>query len=113
MSANTSPTPQRTLTIDISASPDGTPILVCRGRITLEGSGQFKAQVKSLSPQNKFLLADMSGVDFVDSSGLGGILGTYLSAKSDGCDLKLIHVNPRIKDLLDLTSLSKVLEGSS
>lgn len=109
MSASASPTPHR-LTIDVLTSNEGLPTLVCRGRITIEGAGEFKAQVKSLSPQHKLVLADMSGVDFVDSSGLGGILGTYISAKSDGCVLKLINVNPRIKDLLDLTSLSKVLQ---
>ena len=111
MSANASPMPQRTLTIDLTYTED-TPTLVCRGRITQESAGQFKTQVKSLSPQHKFVRADMSGVDFVDSSGLGSILGTYISAKNDGCELKLINVNPRIKDLLDLTSLSKVI-GSS
>jgi|SRR5271157_6643011 len=112
MSANASPTPQRTLTIDLRTSPDGTPTLVCRGRITLEDAIRFRSQVKSLTPQHKVVLADLSGVDSVDSSGLGSILGTYVSAKSDGCDLKLINVHPRVKDLLNITRLNTVFEGS-
>lgn len=99
------------LTIGHSVSPKGTPTLLCRGRITLETASQFRSEVKSLSPQHKLLLADLSGVDFVDSSGLGSILGTYISAKSDGCDLMLIDVHPRVKDLLDISHLNSVIEG--
>ena len=77
----------------------------------METCGQFRSEVKSLAPQHKFLLADMSGVDFVDSSGLGSILGTYISAKSDGCDLVLLDVHPRVKDLLNISHLNKAFEG--
>lgn len=110
MSSN--PMPQRGLTIDHIVSDDGTPTLVCRGRINLENASLFKSEVKSLSVQHELVLADLSGVDAVDSSGLGSILGTYISAKSDNCELRLINVHPRVKDLLNITKLSAVLEGN-
>ena len=112
MSANPSPAPQRTLTIDLHLSPDGTPTLVCSGRITLEEAIQFRSHVKSLAPKHKVVLADLSRVDSVDSSGLGSVLGTYISAKSEGCDLRLINVHSRVKDLLNITHLNAVFEGS-
>lgn len=111
MSANPLSTLPRTLSIDNSVSSDGTPTLVCRGRINLETSIQFRTEVKSLSPQHKRVLADLSGVDYVDSAGLGSLLGTYISAKSDGCELKLINVHPHVKDLLNITHLTSVFEG--
>ena len=110
MSANPSSLPQRELTIDLRLSPDGTPTLVCRGRMVLESATQFRAKVKNLTPEHKLLLADLSGVDFVDSSGLGSILGTYISALSDGCNLKLINVHPRVRDLLNITRLNTVFD---
>lgn len=58
-------------------------------------------------------LADLSDVDFVDSSGLGAVLSAYLSARSAGCDLKLIKVHPRVKDLLNITRLASVVEDSA
>jgi len=73
MSSN--PTPQRNLAIDHSVSDEGTPILVCRGRINLKNANLFSFVVKSFPPQNKLGLADLSGVDAVDSSGLGSSLG--------------------------------------
>jgi anti-sigma B factor antagonist len=66
--------------------------------------------VKNLAPGHERVLADLSEVDFVDSTGLGSVLAAYISAKSVGCDLRLINVNPRVKDLLNMTALAAVLE---
>ncbi len=105
----TTPGPQRWLTIEHNVAEDGTPTLVCKGRINLESANVFRSEVKSLSPTHQKLFADMSGVDSVDSSGLGSILGTYVSAKGDGCDLVLVNVHPRVRDLLNITHLTSVL----
>jgi len=50
-------------------------------------------------------------VPYVDSSGLGTVLGAYMSAKSAGCELKLISVHPTVRDLLNITRLASVFEG--
>ena len=114
MSANPVPVPAHLLTIEHSVSPDGTLTLVCRGRITFETAIQFRSEVKSLASQHRILFADLNAVHSVDSSGLGSIFGTYVSAKSEGCDLMLVNVNPRINDLLNVTNLSRFLgEGNT
>lgn len=107
-----SPIPSHKLSIDLRVSDDGTPTLFCRGRINLENSEFLRSEVKKLSSQHKIVLADLSEVDSVDSSGLGSTLGTYISARSDGCELKLIKVHPFVKDLLNITHLTSVLGTS-
>lgn len=102
--------PKSTLTIDRLVSNDGAVTLVCRGPIIQRTSSLFKSEVKSLAREHKSVRANLSEVDFVDSAGLGDVLTAYISAKSVGCDLKLINVNPRVRDLLDITSLTSVLE---
>jgi anti-sigma B factor antagonist len=57
------------------------------------------------------VVVDLSKVTYIDSSGLGTLLATYISAKSAGCDLKLVNLTQRIKDLLHLTRLASVFEG--
>ena len=107
---STTPTPaHRTLTIEHATDEYGTPVLVCRGRINLESAEQFKAEVKKLAADHKQVDADLAGVDSVDSAGLGSLLGTYISAKNQGCELTLIKVHPRVKDLLNMTHLTQVL----
>ena len=104
-------TPKRDLSIEVTASDDGTPILVCRGRINLENSALFRSEVKKLSPHHKIVHADLSEVDMVDSAGLGSILGTYISAQSDGCELKLVKVHPHVRDLLNFTHLNTIFDS--
>ena len=107
-----SPTPQHTLIIERVVSSDGTLTLVCRGHIVVETADRFKSEVKSLAPQHKSIQADLSNVPYVDSSGLGTVLATYMSAKHAGCELKLINVHPNVRDLLNITRLTSVFEGS-
>lgn len=106
----TSPGPSRSLTIHHVGSTDGRATLTCHGRITVETVELFKSEVKNLVPGHHRVLADLSEVDYVDSTGLGGVLKAYISAKSAGCDLTLINVNRRVKDLLNMTKLAAVLE---
>ena len=96
------------LIIEHAVSDGGTPTLVCRGRITMETAGQFRSEIKTLAPKHKFLMADLGGIDLVDSEGLGSILGTYILALSHGCVLMLVNVNSRVKDLLNITHLESV-----
>ncbi len=111
MAANPVPLPSKTLTIDLRLAADGVPTLICRGRINSETSGLFKSEVKKLIPEHKRIIADLSGVEYVDSSGLGTLLATYVSAKSSGADLKLANLSERVSDLLRLTKLASVFEG--
>ena len=104
---------QGKLIIEHTASDGGTPTLVCRGRITMETANHFRSEIKTLAPKHRFLKADLGGIDFVDSEGLGSILGTYIVALSHGCDLMLVNVNSRVKDLLDITHLEAVFGNRS
>jgi anti-anti-sigma factor len=113
MSTNPASAPDHGLTIEQSVSPDGTVTLVCRGRITLETASDFRSEVKNLASQHKVLMADLSAVHFLDSTGLGIIVTTYISAKSRGCDLMLVNVSPHIKDLLNITNLTSFLKGEN
>jgi len=58
-------------------------------------------------------MADLNAVHSLDSAGLGIIVTTYISAKTRGCDLMLVNVSPRIKDLLTITNLTSFLKGEN
>jgi anti-sigma B factor antagonist len=104
------PAQKRTLTIDPSAIADGVATLIFHGGIIAETSNLFTSQVKKLAAEVQYIEADLSDVDYVDSRGLGDVVAAYLSARSAGCHLSLINVHPRVKDLLNMTRLSSVLD---
>jgi anti-anti-sigma factor len=47
----------------------------------------------------------------MDSSGLGALVGLYVSARGQNCELKVIHLNQRLQELFRLTKLASVFEG--
>ncbi len=89
---------------------DGVTVVHCRGRLTAEVSAEFKERIRALAPQTKLLVLDLSRVTFLDSAGLGAVVGLYVSAKASGRDLKLVNFSQRVRELLGMTRLLAVFE---
>jgi anti-anti-sigma factor len=47
----------------------------------------------------------------MDSSGLGAIVGLYISSKRANCELQLINLSPRVRELLSMSNLVSLFEG--
>lgn len=58
------------------------------------------------SPQ---IVVDLGGTTFVDSSGLGALVGGLKTARQAGGDLRLAAVSDQVMTVLTLTSLNRVL----
>jgi len=87
-------------------------VLELMGRFTLgEASSQFRETIRELVEQGqKKVVADLAGVSYLDSSGIGELVAAYTRLRSEGGDLKLLHLNRRIQDLLQITKLYTVFE---
>jgi anti-sigma B factor antagonist len=96
------------LTINVrqGKSPD-TRILTFEGPIVMSGLFAFQAELRKESPPLTIL--DLSGVPYMDSSGMGAIINYYISAQKNGRKLVLAGVNERIYALLELTNTHKLL----
>ncbi len=108
MAAN--PTTISDLNLEVITGPEET-IVRCTGRIISSTTASLQATVRSLIPKNNTIVLDLSDVSYLDSSGLGAIVGLYLSAKRQHCALKLIHLNQRLQELFRITKLASVFEG--
>lgn len=83
----------------------------CSGRLTAEVAATLKAEVKSLIPAFNRIVIDLSDLSYMDSAGLGALVGVYVSARRAGCELQLINFNQRVRELLGLTHLLDVFES--
>lgn len=90
---------------------DDAMIVQCQGRLTAEHSAAMKNHVRTLLPATRRIIIDLRELTRMDSSGLGAIVGLYISAKKCGCELILINYNKSIRDLLGLTNLLSVFES--
>ena len=98
--------PNLSLTINKQATDA---IVCCTGRITAETTESLKAWVKPLLPQSKRIVLDLTDVNYLDSSGLGAIVGLYVSAKCANCRLKLIYSNESLIKLFSITRVDQLL----
>ena len=57
----------------------------------------------------KCLILDLSGIDFMDSSGLGLVLGRYRKATQAGCEMLLCGMSDRVKKILCLAGVDKLI----
>jgi len=109
MATNPSPT-QLDMTTD--RTPTET-IVHCTGKITTDTTELLKTTVKPLLSQSKRVALDLANVSYMDSSGLGTVVALYASAKAASCQLKLINLNERLKELLTITQLSALMVDSA
>ena len=96
----------------LELTTDRTPAQItvrCTGRITSDTETLLKDTVKPLLPQSPSLRLDLSNVSYLDSSGLGAIVGLYVSAKSAGCRLKCVNLTQRLKELFSITRVGEFL----
>ena len=63
-------------------------------------------------PAIKKVILDFSNVSYMDSSGLGALVGLWVSAKKSGCELQLVSFGQRIRELLRLTKLDELFSVS-
>lgn len=81
----------------------------CHGRLVNQTAGEVKDIVKPLIPQGGSIVVDLSDVIYLDSLGLGTLVGLKVSAINEGyCTLKLVNLSPRVQELLRLTNLTKL-----
>jgi anti-sigma B factor antagonist len=106
MATNPIPISELSLTTDRTSTET---IVRCVGRITSDTSQSLKTTVKALLSDSKTVVLDLTNVSYMDSSGLGAIVGLYVSAKAANCRLKLINLNQRLKELFSITRLGQVM----
>lgn len=60
----------------------------------------------------KNLILDLGGVTFMDSSGIGVIIGRYKHIKALGGKTMIIRPQPQVDKILELSGLKKIVECS-
>lgn len=72
----------------------------------------FQDTIKSeIADGNKNFIFDLGGVDWMNSSGLGILIGGLTTIKNAGGQLKLANVTDKIKSLFMITKLVTIFDS--
>ena len=85
-------------------------LIRCIGKLTYTSCEVLRSTVHGLLPQTKRLVLDLKDMKYLDSYGLGVLVGIYLSAKRQDCQLRLINVDQQAKNVLKITNLTYLVE---
>lgn len=90
---------------------EGVAIVTMKGRLTVGEASAPREKVNQLVAAGKVnIIFDLAGVDYIDSTGLGGLVICFTSIKKAGGALKLLNLNKRNIELLVLTKLHTIFE---
>jgi anti-anti-sigma factor len=86
-------------------------VVECHGKLTVENAPLLKSEVREMIPNQKRIILDLKEVPLMDSSGLGTIVGLYVSARTRRCAFELKNANQQIRELLGISNLLSLFEA--
>jgi anti-sigma B factor antagonist len=90
---------------------DGISIVDCRGRLLFgDEASTLRDTVKNLLAETKHIVINLADTTYIDSGGLGTLVGLYSSAQNSGGMVKLAKLQQRVVDLLQVTKLLTVFD---
>lgn len=59
----------------------------------------------------KNIIFDFSGIQFMDSSGIGMIMGRFKNIENQGGKMAIVHVTPSVDRIFQLSGLYKIIRS--
>lgn len=89
-------------------------VLVIRpeGRLNMVAAPALRKELHALVDKgNSRIVVDLSGTEFIDSSGLGALISGLKAARQAGGDLRIAAPTRQVSTVLELTNLNRVLRS--
>ena len=92
-----------------SVTEQGGALVAClRGDVDLEHSPKAREVLLDCVKRGRKVLVDLSGVNYIDSSGVASLVEAFQRAKKSGVEFALVAVNAPALRVLELARLDKV-----
>lgn len=80
-----------------------------KGEIDIYTAAELKSTFQEMFEQRKEPVEiDLQNLDYIDSTGLGVLIGALKRLKEEDKQITLFHVKPNIHKLLNITGLNKI-----
>jgi|SRR5215467_6982089 anti-anti-sigma factor len=89
----------------------GWAVITIAGRLALGGETEkLNAAVAALLQKDqKRVVLDITGLDYVDSSGVGMLVSCLTNVKKAGGELKVVGASPRIRRIFNMTGVDNLM----
>jgi anti-sigma B factor antagonist len=90
---------------DVSGQATGQRVLRLRGAILISNFFEFQSLIRG--NVSSCLILDLTEVPFIDSAGIGALVGAYVTHQKDGRSLTLVGVTERVRHSLQITRVEQ------
>ena len=98
------------LYLDISRTKD-IAIIRCRGRIVFgEEADELRRVILGLLKETKRIVLNFAWVGHIDSTGLGTVVASFISARHHGAEIKLAALSPVARQVLRTTNVDRLFQ---
>jgi anti-sigma B factor antagonist len=96
--------------VEVTGAP-AAPVVVVRGEIDVATSPQLRNQLSALVARGaRDITLEFGGVSFIDSSGLGVLVGTYKRLREEGDgSIRIVGAQPSVRKVFEITGLEAAL----
>lgn len=86
-------------------------IVEVTGKLTSFEGGALRSSIAQLLKQGrKQILLNLSGLTYLDSSGIGDLVHTYMSVIRGGGEMKVVGLSDKVEEILKITQLYQVFQ---
>jgi anti-sigma B factor antagonist len=88
---------------------EGVALVDISGRLTSFESKAFQEMIRGLlNHGQKKIVLNLTGLEYLDSSGIGELVRNYLSVVKKGGAMKVVGLAPKVEEILKITQLYQV-----
>lgn len=88
---------------------DGVSLVEVTGRLTSFESRAFQQMIRDLLKQGQTnIVLNLTALEYLDSSGIGELVRSYLAVVKNGGAMKVVGLAPRVEEILRVTQLYQV-----
>lgn len=99
------------LTISKQQPYEGCSVIEVEGEIDIYSSNQLKTTIlEEIESGAKRVAVVLSNVDYMDSTGLGLLIGAYKSLREKRGSLVVVSPSPRIVRIFEVTGMNKIFD---
>jgi len=94
----------------VTTTAGDTSTVLCTGKLVTASTAILQTEVRGLLPGAKRVVLDLTNLSYMDSSGLGSIIGLYVTVKTAGGKLEVINLSARVRQLFSITNVLSLFE---
>jgi anti-sigma B factor antagonist len=81
------------------------------GKLTSFESGALRSSIaKLLKEGRKQIILNLSALTYLDSSGIGDLVQTYMTVIKSGGEMKVVGLSDKVQEILKITQLYQVFQ---